>query len=207
MRTARGEERLLTLCAATTIVSPSCAASLRARFGHAARPHVLTNGYDPEEMADVRPHEFGHFAIVYAGIFYPPTRQISPVTAALGLLREDGLGAKPTADWRFHYYGPQEEHVRASARQFGVLDRVVCHGFVSRAEALSALQGAGIAVVITSVADEGSREDQGTVTSKLFDALGLGVSSRRRRRINRAGVRLRAPIRGERHGGDRILPR
>jgi hypothetical protein len=37
------------------------------------------------------------------------------------------------------------------------------------------LRGAGIAVVITSVADEGSREDKGTVTSKLFDALGLGV--------------------------------
>ncbi len=171
---ARDEQRLLTLSAATTVISPSCADAIQARFSRTARPHVLTNGYDPEEMVNVVPYEFGHFAIVYAGIFYPPTRVVGPVMAALrALKRESGTAAG--ADWRFHYYGAWDEHVRGSARDFGVTDRLVLHGCVSRVEALSALRGAGVAVVITSVADEASTTHKGIVTAKVFDALGLGT--------------------------------
>jgi glycosyltransferase involved in cell wall biosynthesis len=143
------------------------------RFGIGLKLHVISNGYDPEELAAVEPYDFGHFAIVYAGNFYPPKRVISPVIAALGRLKQVLNGKGP--EWFFHYYGGQEDHVRAEARQFGVIDRVVLHGRVPRSSVLSATRGAGMALVITSVAEENALEDRGIVPGKLFEILGLGT--------------------------------
>jgi glycosyltransferase involved in cell wall biosynthesis len=165
------EARLLADCAAVTIVSPSWATALEHRFGIGAKLHVITNGYDPEELADIKLHDFGHFAIVYAGNFYPPKRVISPVMAALKRLSETTNGK---GEWYFHYYGGQEPHVREEAGRFGVMERTVLHGRVPREEALSAVRGAGVAVVITSVAEEAAREDKGIVPGKVFETVGLG---------------------------------
>jgi glycosyltransferase involved in cell wall biosynthesis len=83
---------------AVTTVSPSL---LSGRVTHERKVHVITNGFDPEEMASIEPYEFGHFAIVYAGTFYSPKRVITPFMAALKRLQDvDHLG-----HWRFHYYG------------------------------------------------------------------------------------------------------
>lgn len=165
------ETRLLADCAVVTIVSRSWGLAMERRFGLGPKLHVLTNGYDPEELRDVIPHEFGHFAIVYTGTFYPPNRVISPVMAALKRLKDTTYGKGVT--WYFHYYGQQEDHVCKEATRFGVSDQVVLHGMVSRAEALSAVGGADIAVVITSLAGEGTLADRGMVTGKVFEALGL----------------------------------
>ena len=165
------EAGLLTGCAAVTIVSPSWALAMDKRFNIGPKLHVITNGYDPEELADIKPYDFGHFAIVYTGNFYPPKRVISPVIAVLKRLQEtlDSKGDK----WYFHYYGGQENHVREEAKRLNMMDRVVLHGRVPRIEALSAVQGADIAIVITSVAEEATIEDKGMVTGKVFEALGL----------------------------------
>jgi len=143
------------------------------RFSLGPKLHVVTNGYDPEELTNVRPHDFGHFAIVYTGTFYPPKRVVSPVMAALKRLKET-LNNKDS-DWYFHYYGEHEDHVREEAQRFGVMERVILHGKVPRPEVLSAVRGAGAAVVITSVTAEGTREDKGIVTGKVFEPLGLGT--------------------------------
>lgn len=160
-------------CAAITIVSPSWGAGLDQRFGVGAKIHIMTNGYDPGEMAAVKPYDFGHCAFVYAGIFYPPKRVITPFLAALKLLRDslDGRADK----WYFHYYGVDEGHVREQAGQLGLTDRVVFHGRVPRQEALSAVKGAALSVVITSVAEQETLEDKGIVTGKIFEAIGLGT--------------------------------
>jgi glycosyltransferase involved in cell wall biosynthesis len=134
--------------------------------------HILTNGFDLEEMARVKPYDFGHFAIVYTGIFHPPKRVITPVMGALRRLKETEIGK--SVDWRFHYYGSQGNHVHEEAERFGVTEQVVLHGRVSRAEALSAVRGSGVTVVITSVLDEGTPEERGIVPGKLFEPLGLG---------------------------------
>jgi glycosyltransferase involved in cell wall biosynthesis len=170
----RQEARLLADCAAVTIVSRSWGLALEQRFGLGSKLHVITNGYDPEGLAEVKPYDFGHFAIVYTGTFYPPKRVISPVMAALKHLKETTPGAGGST-WYFHYYGDQTVHVREEARRFGVADRVVLHGRVPRAEALSAVRGANVAVVITSVTDEATLAERGIVTGKIFDALGLGT--------------------------------
>jgi glycosyltransferase involved in cell wall biosynthesis len=169
----RKEASLLEGCAAITIVSPSWAVALDRCFGVGAKLHVVPNGYDSGEMAAITPYDFGHCAIVYTGIFYPPKRIISPFLAALKRLKES-LNENSTG-WYFHYYGVQENHVREQADRFGLNDRIVLHGRVPRCEALSAVKGARLAVVVTSVAEQGSLEDKGIVTGKIFDAIGVGT--------------------------------
>jgi hypothetical protein len=164
------ESKLLADSAAVTIVSPSWASVMNRRFGLGPKLHVITNWYDPADLAEVKPHDFGHFAIVYTGNFYPPKRVISPVMAALKRLKE----RVNRTQCYFHYYGADKRHVEEEAIRFNVRDRVVLHGRVQRAEALSAVRGAGVNVVITSVADKGRPEDNGIVPAKIFETIGLG---------------------------------
>jgi glycosyltransferase involved in cell wall biosynthesis len=169
----RKEARLLADCAAATVVSPSWALAMDRRFGLKQKLHVVTNGYDPEELACIEPYDFGHCAIVYAGNFYPPKRVISPVMAALECLKKKMVGKDD--EWYFHYYGDQEDHVREEAKRFGVIERIVLHGRIPRTQVLSALRGAGVAIVITMVHEDATIEDSGMVTGKIFEAIGIGV--------------------------------
>jgi glycosyltransferase involved in cell wall biosynthesis len=142
-------------------------------FQLGSKLHVITNGYDPVELADIKPYDFGHRAIVYTGNFYPPKRVISPILAALKRVNETMHGKD--VQWRFHYYGGQGNHVREEAERFGVMEQVVLHGNVPRAEALAAVKGASVTVAITSVAEKATMADRGIMTGKVFEALGLGT--------------------------------
>ena len=122
----RLESRLVAGAAAVTIVSPLWAADLNSRFNISSRLHVITNGYDKADLVDTKPHDFGHFSIVYAGIFYPPTRVITPVFEALKRVKTKGS----CREWQFHYYGHQEQHVRDEALRLGISDHVTLHGRV-----------------------------------------------------------------------------
>jgi glycosyltransferase involved in cell wall biosynthesis len=167
--TVREEAGLLANCPAITTVSPSWSLALDRRFGVGSKLHVVTNGYDLEELTRVEPHAFDHFAIVYAGSFSPPKRVISPVMAALKLFNATANGR--SRKWYFHYYGSDHNHVREAAKRFGLMERVVLHGMVPRTEALSALRGAGVAVAITSVFEEAALDDKGMVTGKVFEIM------------------------------------
>jgi glycosyltransferase involved in cell wall biosynthesis len=171
--TIREEASLLKGCTAVTIVSPSWGEALDRRYSVGAKLHVVSNGYDPGEMATVKPHDFGHCAFVYAGVFYPPKRVISPFMAALKRAKESTSENGKT--WYFHYYGGQESHVREEANRLGLTDRIVLHGRVPRREVLSAVKGANLAVVITSINERGSLEENGVVTGKIFEPIGLGT--------------------------------
>jgi len=171
--TVREEASVLQGCAAVTVVSPSWGADLDRCYGVGEKVHVVTNGYDSGELAIVKPHDFGHCAIVYTGIFYPPRRVISPFLAALRCLKESLH--ETGNEWYFHYYGVQEDHVREEAVRFGVNDRVVLHGRVPRHEALSAVKGASLAVAIVSVEEQASSEMLGMVPAKIYEAIGLGT--------------------------------
>jgi glycosyltransferase involved in cell wall biosynthesis len=165
------ETALVAGAAAVTIVSPSWAAELEQRFRPGTKLHVLTNGYDPEEFANVTPYKFDHFAIVYAGVFYRPKRVISPIMAALQQLKTTLNGGGPK--WLFHYYGSQGEHVSEEACRYGVADAVVLHGHVPRSTVLSAIRGAGMTVTISSVNEEAQFGEKGIVPGKLFEPVGL----------------------------------
>jgi glycosyltransferase involved in cell wall biosynthesis len=169
----RKEAHLVQGCAAITTVSPTWGLIMQNEFEVTSKLHVIPNGYDPEELTDIKPYDFGHFAIVYTGVFYPPARVISPVMAALRRVKERADGQ--IKKWCFHYYGPDDNHVREEAERFAIMDRVIIHGNVSRKEALTATRGAGVAVVITSVAKRASLEENGIMTGKVYEALGLGA--------------------------------
>jgi glycosyltransferase involved in cell wall biosynthesis len=169
----RREAQLLSNSSAVTIVSPSWGVNLLNRFQVDGKLHVITNGYDPEELIDIQPYAFSHFAVVYAGNFYPPKRVISPVFAALKRFAENQTGQDK--EWHFHYYGNQERHVREEACRFGIMERIVLHGTVPRSEVLSAVRGANVAVVISSVDERATAEDKGIVPGKVFETLGLGT--------------------------------
>jgi len=139
----------------------------------ASKLRVITNGFDPEEMEKVKPHDFGHFAIVYAGSFYPPKTAVTPLMEALSRLK--ATEPYQIDKWRFHYYGSQIGHVMNEAVRLGVEDQVSIHGVVTRREALSAIRGSGVSVVITYLFEDSNSEHKGIVTGKLFDAIGLGV--------------------------------
>ena len=167
------EASLLAGSGAVTIVSASWRRAMEEQFHVGSKLHVLTNGYDPEELADVKPCDFGHSAIVYAGNFYPPKRVITPVMAALASLNDTAITARH--NWVFHYYGSQESHVLTEAQRFGTENRVINHGWVSRNEVLSAVRGAKVVVVITSVLNNAGMDDNGIMTGKIYDAMGLGT--------------------------------
>lgn len=173
LATVREEASLLQGCAAVTIASPSWATSLERRSGVAEKIYVLTNGYDPGEMAAVKPYDFGHCAFVYAGSFYAPKISISSFLAALKSLKESGNEA--SEKWYFHYYGSQVGHVREQAGRYGLGDRIMLHGRVPRREALSAVKGANLALVISSVYERSQLRDKGIIPAKIFDAIGLGT--------------------------------
>jgi glycosyltransferase involved in cell wall biosynthesis len=137
-------------------------------FGVGHKLHVITNGYDPEDLAAVKPHDFGHFAMVYAGSFFPPKRVITPVMAALQRLK-----ATDAHKVFFHYYGKDSKHVANEARKHGVMSRVILHGQVPREEVFSALKGCNLAVVITSVSGGERSEDKGMIPAKIYESLGL----------------------------------
>jgi glycosyltransferase involved in cell wall biosynthesis len=168
--TIQQEAILLEESAGVTTVSPSWGTILKQQFGIGAKLHMISNGYDPEELGNVRAYNFGHFAIVYTGNFYPPKRVITPFMAALKRLTHMLI---PGTEWAFHYYGADESHVRQEAERFDLMDRVVFHGKTSRHHALSAVRGAGVSVVITSVATEARHVDNGMVTGKVFEGIGL----------------------------------
>jgi glycosyltransferase involved in cell wall biosynthesis len=171
--TVREEASLLEGCAAVTIASPSWREDLDRRYGVGEKVQVVTNGYDPDEMASVIPYDFGHCAIVYTGTFYHPKIIISPFLAALKCLKESPN--ETNKKWYFHYYGVQEDYVRQQAAHYGLTDRIVLHGRVPRREALSAVKGANLALVISSIHEQSQLIDKGIIPGKIFEAIGFGT--------------------------------
>jgi glycosyltransferase involved in cell wall biosynthesis len=166
-RIARREEMLLKGAAAVITVSPIWANAMRDRFQLENKIHVITNGYDPEETSRVAPHQFDHFAIVYAGRFYPPRRVVTPLMAALRTLKSHNT------KWYFHYYGGHASHVAEEAAKYGLSDRIVQHGTVPRQECLSAIRGASVSLVLNPVNPEPNPRDVGWIPAKLFELVGL----------------------------------
>jgi glycosyltransferase involved in cell wall biosynthesis len=158
-----GKERALLHGAAAAItVSASWTKLLADRFDLGSRVHTITNGYDPEDMAKVAPKRFDHFAIIYAGTFYPPRRVVTPLMLALEKLKDHPVR------WSLHYYGLHQDHVAEEAGKLGLTSRVVIHGYVPRRESMAAMRGASVAVTISS-------DNDGSIPAKLFELIALGA--------------------------------
>jgi hypothetical protein len=146
---------------------------LRREHGDLDQVTVLTNGYSPEDFAAVQPALFDRFTFMYAGNFHPPIRSITPFLEALRL----ALSRRPDLRGKLQlvYHGDHGYHVRDQADRNQVADVVNVGGRIGRAEVLSCLRGADQAIVVTTVHSNGSLEERGVVTAKLFEPLGLGT--------------------------------
>jgi hypothetical protein len=144
------------------------------QFGIGPKLHVVSNGFDAEELGGIQAHPFDHFSLVYTGRLAPPKRVLSPVMAALRRVGEAPPGGRP---WKLHYYGHDGHQVLHEAEMVGLARQIVVHGQVPRPQALAAVKGADVAVVITSVEEPATTVDHGMVTAKLFESIGLGTST------------------------------
>ena len=170
-RNRRRESKLLREAAGITAVSASMGHSLEKEFALERPVNVVTNGYDPEDVADVVPTQFNGLRLVYAGSLYPPVRTLDPVFAALAAC--EAKQREVGKVWTLHHFGPNTEMVREGAVRQGVAHRLVAHGKVQRSKALSAVAGADVAVVVTSVRSEVTIEEEGILTGKLFEVMAL----------------------------------
>jgi glycosyltransferase involved in cell wall biosynthesis len=167
------ERWVLARASKTIMVSDSQAIAQHDHFPQYPQPIVITNGFDPEQLRDVEERWSSGCALVYAGILYPGKRDLDPVFAAMARART--LANCPRLPIELHYYGPHSHLVRLAAKKHSVSDFVFCHGLVSRAEALSAIKSAQIAVVVTGMDDQATAAERGIMTGKIFEALGLGT--------------------------------
>lgn len=167
------ERYLIRHAAETIMVSFSQARNQCEAFGMTKPPVVITNGYDPDVLDGVVAKISEEFAVVYAGTFYQGQREIDPVLKAVKIASEmQGRESNPI---RLHYYGSDVNHVMERAKAYDAEHVVSCHGQVPRAQALAAIKGSGVAVVITCVSDKADLAARGIITGKIFEPLGMGV--------------------------------
>jgi glycosyltransferase involved in cell wall biosynthesis len=81
----------------------------------------------------------------------------------------------PPRPIRLHYYGSDAAHIEKTATALGAQALIKIHGTVARKKVLSALMGANVAAVITTVDASASPAEQGILTGKLFEAIGANV--------------------------------
>jgi glycosyltransferase involved in cell wall biosynthesis len=163
------EKKLLNKCDAVTVVSPSMKQCMEEMFGIANKVHIIPNGYDINEYTDIEATQFDHIAIVYAGQFIAPTSTPMPIIKAMNLLNNDS--ALPT--WKFHYMGPNGKTVNDQIKQYGLENRYMYHGNISREKCLENIKGSSLAIVITSVNKEAGLAEKGIITGKVFEPLAL----------------------------------
>jgi glycosyltransferase involved in cell wall biosynthesis len=163
------EKKLLNKCDAVTVVSPSMKHCMEEMFGIGNKVHIIPNGYDINEYTHVKATAFDHIAIVYAGQFIAPNSTPEPIMKAMDLLNNDDT--LPT--WKFHYMGPSGKTVNDQIKQYGLENRYMYHGNISREKCLENIKGSSLAVVITSVKKKASLADKGIITGKVFEPLAL----------------------------------
>lgn len=165
------EKMLVSKSTSIITVSSSISAVLGKYYAVASKTHTVTNGYDVDEFSSIKPYCFNHFAIVYTGRILPPLRVLSPIMAALKQLEFDGKILN--YDWRFHYYGQDDNLVLQDAERYGLVDKVVCHGKVSRKVSLEAVRGANLAVIVNSISSKSTDEENGVIPGKIYEVIGL----------------------------------
>lgn len=170
-RNRRMESRVLEQCEAVVTTSAQSAEVMK-RMVSPVKVHVVTNGYHPDRLGKIVPKAFGEKAIVYAGMLYPPFRTLDPLLRAMAEIPFSG--SPSLLPFRLHYFGPDGRLLLQHASGIGVTPWVVDHGRVSQQEAMEAIAGAHVVVVVNTVGEEADEAERGVVPGKVFEALGLG---------------------------------
>jgi glycosyltransferase involved in cell wall biosynthesis len=165
------ERNILKSASGISVVSHSMERIFKSKIGIDKPVYSLTNGFDINELNQVKPHKFDQFSIVYAGTFYPPKIVIEPILDALRLLKMKN--PELIGDWKFYYWGPAYTYVQEKIIKYELMNVSEINSKISRNEAREKIAGANLSIVISSVFKTGNDADRGFVTSKVFDSLGL----------------------------------
>lgn len=134
------------------------------------RDLVANNGFDPNDAVGIAftvAKEFTAKAlrVVYTGAMYGGKRNVRPIfQAATKILARSGVEHN-FEQIIFEYAGGEGEIFHSQAEEFGLQDRVIDHGRLSRAGALALQRHADICLLATW----NSASDQGVLTGKVFE--------------------------------------
>ncbi len=158
----RIERRWLSNARAITAVTPGFTQEM-SQMAPTLPCHTIWNGYSGREIDAIKPTDLGSGRhIVYAGIWYQGKRDPRPVLDAL-------VTSRALQDYRLHLVGPTSPEVAGEVARRGLGDRVVMHGPKTRAEALSIVMGADIALII----GWNDPRDKDVIGGKVFELMGM----------------------------------
>lgn len=130
-----------------------------------SRWEVITNGFDPEEFAGVRPEVFKPVTLVHAGMT-GGIRTARYVIEAMGKLR--AAGAVSPESFRLVTYGEGGAEEHEAARVGGVQNMVEFRGSRAHHEVLAAMKGAAALLLLVGKGHETS------IPGKLYEYLASG---------------------------------
>ena len=165
------ERKLLQNCAAVTIVSPISGEVLGEKYKVKHKVVAITNGYDVNDVMNVKALPFNHFSIIFAGSLISARMTLATLFKVLTLVKE-----KSQNGWRFHYFGPNSDVVIREVAEWGLQQESIIHGNIPRQELLPYLKGAGLNIVLSSNSQFPTMEDKGVIPGKVFELIGLKAS-------------------------------
>jgi len=136
---------------------------------------VISNGYDPDDIANIVPVQLPGFVIVYTGVFIP--RQRSPeafLVAVRDWLKQDARASEAV---RIRFVGRADPFVVEMIGALGLESYVELLGNVPRTDALAHCKGADCLFLLNSYSVESKADDvppDAYIPGKLFDYLGAG---------------------------------
>lgn len=127
---------------------------------------IVTNGFDPDDLAEAVPPGNAHgnaatLNFAYVGALYGGKRDLAPFFRGVSEVTE----RHPGHALSIHYAGQEGAVFRAQASAHGLQDLVVDHGRINRKQSLGLQQAADVCVLATW----NTPEDQGILTGKMFE--------------------------------------
>ena len=155
-----------TLQSAEVLVTVCDPAADKLRKLHPGKPiHVITNGFDPDEVNDPESDLTGKLSITYTGNLYPGKQSAEPLFAALrDLIAQGTIDAR---DIEVRFYGAEAGWLEKQARQYGLTEVVNQFGIVPRETALEKQRESQLLLFIKW----SDPRERGYYSAKIFEYL------------------------------------
>ncbi len=135
--------------------------------------HCLTNGFDLADMAGVSGDRIcaSEMTFTYTGSMYGGIRDLTVLYEAVRELIRDGQMEEERISFHYAGNGPAFEIFKSQAAAFGLDDRCVMHGKLSRLDTLKLQQGSDILLVASYDYKE---QEGGVITGKVYEYMAAG---------------------------------
>lgn len=135
--------------------------------------HCLTNGYDLSDRVEVKSERINSDEMVftYTGSMYGGIRDLTVLFKAVRKLIQKGEMCEDRVSFHYAGNGPAFEIFKSQAKPFGLDDRCVMHGKLSRRESLELQQGSDILLVASY---DYKDQEGGVITGKIFEYMTAG---------------------------------